>query len=158
MFSLAIKSNHIKVPVCLNGHHANFHHVAPAGLLQAEVLVLLCASSRNHKILLVKHNNFCHHSFNCSHIRATKHYLVETEDKEEKSKERESFADYSAASKPKVPEPGSALARQSGDDEVQRLLKQLSVALAKKNISFPLNLYNRRPANDKKEVGNDVIW
>ena len=110
------------------------------------------------KYYLLNNNNFCHHSFNCSHIRATKHYLVETEDKEEKSKESEGPVDYSAASKPKVPEPGSALARQSGDDEVQRLLQQLSVALAKKNISFPLNPYNRRPANDKKEVGNDVIW
>ena len=155
---MAIKRKHINVSVCLDGHHAHFHHAAPAGLLQAEVLALLCASSRNHKILLVKHNNFCHHSFNCSHIRATKHYLVETEDNEEKSKEHESFVDYSAASKPKVPEQGSALARQSGDDEVQRLLQQLSVALAKKNISFPLNPYNRRPANDKKKVGNDVIW
>ena len=110
------------------------------------------------KYYLLNNNNFCHHSFNCSHIRATKHYLVETEDKEEKSKERESFADYSAASKPKVPEPGSALARQSGDDEIQRLLQQLSVALSKKNISFPLNPYNRRPAKYKKKVGNDVIW
>ena len=122
---MAIKSKHIKDPVCLDGHHADFRNIAPTGLLQAEVLSLLCASSRNHKILLVKHNNFCHHSFNCSHIRATKHYLVETEDNEEKSKERESFVDFSAKrSKPKV----------------------------------PLNPYNRRPANDKKKVGNDVIW
>ena len=53
---------------------------------------------------------------------------------------------------------GSALARQSGDDEgvtIQRLFQQLSVALMKGNAAL---FNNRRPANDMEEVGNDVIW
>ena len=52
---------------------------------------------------------------------------------------------------------GSALARQSGDDEgvtIQRLFQQLSVALMRGNAAL---FNNRRPANDT-EVDNDVIW
>ena len=39
----------------------------------------------------------CHHSFNFSHIRAKKHFLVEIESNEERSKEHKNFDDYAAS-------------------------------------------------------------
>ena len=69
--------------------------------------------------MAVRHSRqggLCYHFFNYSHVHATKHYLIETEDTEEGSEGNEDLGDYQGKSVPEAPEAPEALEAQEAPE------------------------------------------